>query len=115
MDTTADTFKKKLNTVIENRMHSHNETKTVAIGSIAGAFNVGSRQIWLWLDGAFPKKMDHVMETLDRLLGETKTSVVTPVTRSASFPFRIIIPRKSLKVSRDEEGNFIIDGSLDLL
>ncbi len=115
MDTTANTFKEKLNTLIQNRMHNHNETKSVAIRALAEPFNVRSRQIWLWLGGSFPKKMDHVMETLDRLLGDTKTSVVTPLTRSASFPFRIIIPRKSLKVSRDEEGNFIIDGSLDLV
>lgn len=114
MDATADTFKSKLNTVIENRMHSHGETKTVAIKALAESFNVRSRQIWLWLGGSFPKKMDHAMEVLDKLLGEAKLTPAVPV-RSTSFPFRIVISRKSIKVSRDNEGNIIVDGLLDLI
>lgn len=115
MDTTADTFIKKLNTVIERRMHNHNEEKTVAIRALAEPLNVRSRQIWLWLAGSFPKKMAHVMETLDKLLVETdKISPAVPI-RSTSFPFRIVISRKSIKVSRDNEGNIIVDGLLDLI
>ena len=113
-------FKEKLNEAIEKRMQALRQSKTEVIDSIAVPLNVKPRQIWKWLssDTVFPQNARHLTLTLDTMINEAekfKSDVRAPaLPGNAKFPFKVVVPRETLKVSQDDRGNLVIHGSLSL-
>lgn len=112
---TAMQLKEKLNTTIEKYMMFSKERRTKAIQVIGEHLDVAPRQIYMWLkEESFPHHPHEIMDKLDSMPEKRNDVSVIPQTM---FPFRMKIPKETMNVSRDQEGNIIVEGSLliDLL
>ena len=107
---TATQLKEKLNATIEKYMISSKERRTKAIQAIGQHLDVAPRQIYMWLkEESFPHYPQEVMDKLDSMPEKRNDVSIIPQTM---FPFRIKIPKETMNVSRDQEGNIIVEGSL---
>lgn len=116
--TAAEGLKDKLNSAIQKRMETMRQDRTQAISAIAETVNVQPRAVYKWLEGSLPHEIDSVMLNLDRMIDEMekfKIDTRSPaITTNMSFPFRISIPRHSVKITQDEQGNIILHGSMSV-
>lgn len=114
MDINSETLKDKLNAVIRKRMLTMKQGKTEAINAIAVPLDVQPRQIYKWLkEESFPYNAESIALTLDGMNSDV-ASVPALKPTSMNFPFRLTINKNTLKVTQDDYGNVIVNGSLSL-
>ena len=119
-DVNAEALKTKLHNAINNYMSLKRQGKTEAVSAIAGSVDVQPRQIYKWLNAeSLPHNAENVMLALDTMMDDMKkfkTDIRAPLGTQAvmRLPFRVMIPRESLKVSQDDHGNVIVHGSLSV-
>lgn len=109
-----ETLKNKLHTAINKHMAIMKVGKTEAIKAISVPLDVKSRQLYKWLNAeTYPHNADNLIATLDTLINDLENPKP-----SSSLTFRAIVPKGTIiKMSKDEQGNIIINGpiSIDLL
>lgn len=121
MGINSATLKDKLTLVISKYMFVMRQNKTQTIRAIASSLNLQPRQIYRFLKQQnFPPNAETLEMILDQMLEKLNAGVpiskepVNEVRQTMSFPFCVVIPRRSLRLSQDANGDINLMGFLEV-